>query len=121
MTLANFLLRIQSCWATICSILGFWTILRLECFLSLFSTAAIMAPVLLARYQVWYFDHSTEDKNKNVMESMLQEEKKHFLISSSVTPANTPSANTAPKVSPIWTKEDIDLLKKGIVSLNSID
>ncbi len=49
---------------------------------------------------------------------MLHEEKKHF--ASNTTVANAPSTATSAvavaKVSPIWTKDDIESLRKGIVS-----
>lgn len=47
---------------------------------------------------------------------MLHEEKKHFPSSSQpVNPTGNLSV-AASKVSPVWTKEDISSLKKGIVS-----
>ena len=48
---------------------------------------------------------------------MLQDEKKHFPSGPPAQNSSTVSAALpVPKVSPIWTKEDIDSLKKGIVS-----
>jgi hypothetical protein len=48
---------------------------------------------------------------------MLQDEKKHFPSGQPAQNSSTLSATLpVPKVSPIWTKEDIDSLKKGIVS-----
>jgi len=65
-------------------------------------------------------DHANEDKNKTLnWENMLHEEKKHF--SNSLPMANPPSTATsavvASKVSPIWTKDDVASLRKGIVSV----
>lgn len=66
-------------------------------------------------------DHANEDKNKTLnWENMLHEEKKHF--SNSLPMANPPSTTTsavvASKVSPIWTKDDVASLRKGIVSVD---
>lgn len=76
--------------------------------------------------QVWnmpMMDHANEDKNKTLnWENMLHEEKKHF--SNSLPMANPPSTTTsavvASKVSPIWTKDDVASLRKGIVSIGVV-
>lgn len=76
--------------------------------------------------QVWnmpMMDHANEDKNKTLnWENMLHEEKKHF--SNSLPMANPPSTTTsavvASKVSPIWTKDDVASLRKGIVSVGVV-
>ncbi|XP_046438760.1 histone H2A deubiquitinase MYSM1-like [Daphnia pulex] len=77
-------------------------------------------PWLLESSQVWnmpMMDHANEDKNKTLnWENMLHEEKKHF--SNSLPMANPPSTTTsavvASKVSPMWTKDDVASLRKGI-------
>ncbi|KZS04394.1 Uncharacterized protein APZ42_032694 [Daphnia magna] len=77
-------------------------------------------PWLLENSQVWnmpIMDHTNEDKNKTLnWENMLHEEKKHFSSSNTVVnaPSTTTSAIVASKVSPIWTKDDIASLRKGI-------
>lgn len=66
---------------------------------------------------MWYFDHTNEDKNKTLLENMIHEEKKHFTTTSSVVnipPVVTPTVAVS-KVSPIWTKDDLESLRKGIV------
>lgn len=48
---------------------------------------------------------------------MIHEEKKHFTTTSSVVnipPVVTPTVAVS-KVSPIWTKDDLESLRKGIV------
>ena len=71
--------------------------------------------------QVWnmpMMDHANEDKNKTLnWENMLHEEKKHFsnILPVANPPPTTTSAVVASKVSPIWTKDDIASLRKGIV------
>lgn len=66
---------------------------------------------------MWYFDHANEDKNKTLLENMIHEEKKHFTTTTvaSIPPVATPAVAVS-KVSPIWTKDDLDSLRKGIVS-----
>lgn len=66
-------------------------------------------------------DHAHEDKHKTLnWENMLHEEKKHFSSSNTVVNATptTTSSLVPSKVSPIWTKDDIASLRKGIVSLS---
>lgn len=68
-------------------------------------------------FQTWYnFDHATEDKNKVLVESMLHEERKHFPSPASGVQPQTVNHNQ-PKVSSLWTKEDVESLRKGIVCL----
>lgn len=67
--------------------------------------------------QGWYFDQANEDKNKTLLENMIHEEKKHFTTTATVTnllPTVTPAVAVS-KVSPMWTKDDVDSLRKGIV------
>lgn len=49
---------------------------------------------------------------------MLHEEKKHFATNTTVAnvPSTATSAVAVATVSPIWTKDDIESLRKGIVS-----
>ena len=55
------------------------------------------------------------------MENMLHEEKKHFATNTGGNnPPTAPSVVAVAKVSPIWTKDDIESLRKGIVSKVSL-
>lgn len=80
------------------------------------STSFSPIPILSLPSQPWYFDHANDDKSKTLlMESMIHEEKKHFPLPAG---AQLPAPINLPKVSPMWSKEDVESLRKGIVSLS---
>ena len=72
-------------------------------------------------FQAWYYDHGNDEKNKGTLDSMLHEEKKHFPGgASAVAVLNAAPSLSVPKVSPLWSKDDIELLVNGIVSTSRL-